>query len=203
MSTLFLTCDNMLRTCSQPVEYFDYGLWLPPLEKAKKVEAAEESFESESDEVSEGTRKAAAAKAAAAAIPKAVVDEKKKAFETKYGPTATVDQAVAEAQLEGFAPSMQDLKALHEKHGDKISFADYRIWQTSIQHTEDTEKHLVAFFELYDVNKSGFVTKRQVQNLLMNFGEPMTEAEVAGIFTAFNITGNEVDYHDFCKRLLE
>eukprot|EP00382_Lankesteria_abbotti_P011046 CAMPEP_0113859420 /NCGR_PEP_ID=MMETSP0372-20130328/12340_1 /TAXON_ID=340204 /ORGANISM="Lankesteria abbotti" /LENGTH=59 /DNA_ID=CAMNT_0000837647 /DNA_START=89 /DNA_END=264 /DNA_ORIENTATION=+ /assembly_acc=CAM_ASM_000359 len=36
--TLFLTCNDVFRTCSRPDEYFDYGLWIPPDEVMKGVD---------------------------------------------------------------------------------------------------------------------------------------------------------------------
>mmetsp|Transcript_7752 Transcript_7752/g.14722 ORF Transcript_7752/g.14722 Transcript_7752/m.14722 type:complete len:156 (+) Transcript_7752:1437-1904(+) len=73
-----------------------------------------------------------------------------------------------------------------KNYGDRVSFEDFsRIYSLKRQDSlnEDT---VLEFFNTFDRNKDGFIDIAELKSMLLNLGEPMTEAEVIQVMQDFD-----------------
>jgi Ca2+-binding EF-hand superfamily protein len=114
----------------------------------------------------------------------------------------TADQAGQLARELGLAPSQEDIERLKEAKGDDVSYEDFHSFLVKSTHPEDSEDLLVGFFEHFDLEKSGKLSKVVIRNLLANFGEPIHDDCIEAILG--NVAGAEdpCDYRKLVRSLL-
>ncbi|KFG31438.1 myosin light chain MLC1, partial [Toxoplasma gondii GAB2-2007-GAL-DOM2] len=50
--------------------------------------------------------------------------------------------------------------------------------------------------------KHGYLTRKQMGNILMTYGEPLTTEEFNALAAEY-FTSDQIDYRQFCKAMLE
>lgn len=172
-------CGGFARDFLPAQEYFDYGLWVP----ADKYRPLSDSSSVESSDVSTDAGKGPAMRPMPVA-PEVIPDKTKQELEEKFkqagnGASAlSPDQACTLARRLGYAPSNADIEALG---GKKMSMAEVEAWLPKVMHTEDTPDLLCQICEYYDVGHTGTLRKVVLCNILKNFGEPLSDAEIEKI----------------------
>lgn len=62
----------------------------------------------------------------------------------------------------------------------------------------ETEMQLRAAFKVFDKNKDGFISARELRDIMMNLGEKMTDDEVEDMIAEADIDGDgQIDYEEF------
>eukprot|EP01054_Gregarina_sp_Poly1_P006918 Gregarina_sp_Poly_1__6917@NODE_3755_length_895_cov_496_361111_g2410_i0_p1_GENE_NODE_3755_length_895_cov_496_361111_g2410_i0NODE_3755_length_895_cov_496_361111_g2410_i0_p1_ORF_typecomplete_len203_score34_17EFhand_7/PF13499_6/76EFhand_7/PF13499_6/8e11EFhand_11/PF08976_11/1_6e08EFhand_6/PF13405_6/1_3e06EFhand_6/PF13405_6/6_2e03EFhand_8/PF13833_6/6e02EFhand_8/PF13833_6/1_5EFhand_8/PF13833_6/0_0016EFhand_1/PF00036_32/0_013EFhand_1/PF00036_32/1_8e02SPARC_Ca_bdg/PF10591_9/5_6e03SPARC_Ca_bdg/PF10591_9/0 len=199
-----LICKDVCRECLPGQEYFEYGLWMPA-DKYRPDSDDEASSEDQSGS-SESSSGVDAKKLEAENAAK--VNQAKSKLNDNFnkvsggGSNVTAAQAGDVARLLGFAPSQEEIRQLKEAKGDSVTQSDVEAWLVTIAHADDSVDHLVSFFQYYDTNKNGKLSKSQIKNLLRSYGEPLTDAEIDAILSEFGMTGESIDYREFVTKLL-
>eukprot|EP00914_Ancora_sagittata_P011024 GHVO01021530.1.p1 GENE.GHVO01021530.1~~GHVO01021530.1.p1 ORF type:complete len:201 (-),score=39.82 GHVO01021530.1:95-697(-) len=192
-------CNDFFRDCSSPQEYFDFGLYIPPDVPATPDESGEGA------EGAGGSQKSSQKSAPAPVLPPAELDKRRNSFDARAGgkgkgmPAAS---AGSYAREQGLAPSQADIRRLQEKYGDNVTYEDFLTFMRESQHKEDDAEHLAEFFKYYDPSGTGKLSKKQMKNLLANYGEPLTSEEVDAIFSELGMAEDPVDYMVFVNKLL-
>eukprot|EP01053_Blabericola_migrator_P001659 Blabericola_migrator_1__1658@NODE_1445_length_4532_cov_230_960806_g958_i0_p3_GENE_NODE_1445_length_4532_cov_230_960806_g958_i0NODE_1445_length_4532_cov_230_960806_g958_i0_p3_ORF_typecomplete_len205_score31_22EFhand_7/PF13499_6/6_7e03EFhand_7/PF13499_6/32EFhand_7/PF13499_6/8_2e10EFhand_11/PF08976_11/2_4e03EFhand_11/PF08976_11/1e07EFhand_8/PF13833_6/1_5e02EFhand_8/PF13833_6/1_5e02EFhand_8/PF13833_6/0_00028EFhand_6/PF13405_6/0_00031EFhand_9/PF14658_6/0_0056DUF5580/PF17743_1/0_034HTH_12/PF08461_10/0 len=201
-----LICRDVCRECIPEQEFFEYGLWMPA-DKYRPDSDIEESSGDESGSSSPSVDTAGLEKekkAAEEAKFQAIKGEMTKKFDTVAKGKSSVSAAEAGdvARLLGYAPSLEEIRALRETKGDNLSLADIEAWVKTIGHGDDNVDNLIVFFQYYDTTKSGKLSRTQIKNLLRSYGEPLSDQEIDTILSELGMTGDAIDYKEFVTKLL-
>ncbi|XP_058515938.1 uncharacterized protein LOC131479456, partial [Ochotona princeps] len=94
------------------------------------------------------------------------------------GGKVSANDALVLARQLGLAPSYADKEAVEQKYGEDLDYATFEKFAASTTHPEDNIEDLVEAFAHFDVSKNGFLSRKQMENILMTFGEPLTPQEM-------------------------
>eukprot|EP01057_Protomagalhaensia_wolfi_P001022 Protomagalhaensia_wolfi_Nauph_80__1021@NODE_1591_length_1453_cov_1942_631542_g138_i2_p1_GENE_NODE_1591_length_1453_cov_1942_631542_g138_i2NODE_1591_length_1453_cov_1942_631542_g138_i2_p1_ORF_typecomplete_len208_score46_18EFhand_7/PF13499_6/1_1EFhand_7/PF13499_6/7_8e10EFhand_11/PF08976_11/4_7e02EFhand_11/PF08976_11/2_5e08EFhand_8/PF13833_6/4_8EFhand_8/PF13833_6/0_00094EFhand_6/PF13405_6/4e03EFhand_6/PF13405_6/0_00033EFhand_6/PF13405_6/2_6e03EFhand_9/PF14658_6/6_8e03EFhand_9/PF14658_6/0_0075EFhand len=201
-----LICRDVCRECVPESEFFEYGLWMPA---DKYRPDSDDEPESGSDDesgtsVGEPSGPSKEAQERERAIQEAAKSKLNQEFEKVSGGKTQVSAAEAGdvARRLGLAPSQEEIRMLREAKGDSLTQQDVQEWFKTISHAEDDVDHLIVFFQYYDINKSGKLSRTQIKNLLRSYGEPLTDQEIDAILSELGMTGEQIDYAEFVRQLL-
>lgn len=193
MSVLLDQVVNCFNGCTTvPEEQYDYFTWIPLYQDENDIEWSDAGSEVE-EERGKGV-----------AVPRSRVMD---LFieHTGGGNTATAEQSVLVARKAGYAPSRADERALKERYGDAVTFGELEKWLDGVKHTEDTVSYLIEIFRKYDRERTGFLTKEQIQTILTKRGgeDCLTVDEFNAFARRTNITDKPINYEELCKQILE
>lgn len=201
-----LICKDICQDCVPGQEFFEYGLWMP----ANKYRPdSDDSSDGESE--SGGSHSSSSQSDDKGKKPQEDphLDEALSKLKESYATVAkgkssvTAAEAGQVARLLNLAPSQEEIRQLKEAKGDNVTQADIEAWLKEIAHGEDDVEHLIKFFQYYDLQKTGKLSKTQIKNLLRSYGEPLTDAEIDAILSEFGMTGDSIDYKEFVTKLLQ
>ncbi|CBZ53155.1 putative myosin light chain TgMLC1 [Neospora caninum Liverpool] len=116
------------------------------------------------------------------------------------GKVSTNDAMILARQL-GLAPSYGDKKEFEKNSGDSLDYTSFQKFVGASTHPEDNIEDLVEAFAYFDTSKHGYLTRKQMGNILMTYGEPLTEAEFNALAAEF-FTSDQIDYRKFCEAML-
>ncbi|PHJ20824.1 myosin light chain [Cystoisospora suis] len=130
-------------------------------------------------------------------------DEMKDRFNDKAsGGKVTSDDAMVLARQLGLAPSYEDKKNFEQQSGDHMDYGTFQKFAAASTHPEDNIEDLVEAFAYFDPSKNGYLTRKQMANILMTYGEPLTQQEMDALAAQFFPPGDQVDYRAFCEAML-
>lgn len=112
-----------------------------------------------------------------------------------------VDTAAFLARKHCLAPSNEDLVRFLQKNGKSMNYQLFLNFLEQCTHPEDNAEYMFSFFEQYDATGSGFLTKKQLCNLLQTWGEVLSSQEIEAFLAEFEIDNN-VNYRELCKRIM-
>ncbi|CRG97090.1 myosin A tail domain interacting protein, putative [Plasmodium gallinaceum] len=186
--------ESTLAPYDTELNYFMWGPgfeWQPePQEKASSVEETyEESEESDADleNLDEKVDKNDA---------KTFFNEK-----SKNG-KISVENASVNARKLGLAPSSTDEEKIKEKYGDNLTYDQYLEYLSLCIHDRDNTEELVKMFAHFDINATGYLSKKQMKNILTTWGDALTEEEATDALNAFS-KEDKIDYKLFCEEILQ
>jgi Ca2+-binding EF-hand superfamily protein len=89
-------------------------------------------------------------------------------------------------------------------YNDRISFDDFaRIYALKRQDSLSND-NVEEFFRAFDRNKDGFIDISELKSMLMNLGEPMSEAEVSQVMLDFDKSQDgRLNIEEFARMLKE
>lgn len=129
--------------------------------------------------------------------------EDKKMFDAiNGGGPINMAQAAGLARQLGMSPSYADVNKFSEKHGDSVDWITFSKFRSQLLHPDDKLDNFVAAFAYFDPNSNGFLTLKQMKNILSTFGEPLNEQEAELVLGQFCSGGDQVDYRAFCEKIL-
>jgi len=138
------------------------------------------------------------------------IDKKKAEFDTKFkthsGGKATMDinNAAAFSRDVGYAVTAAEFLDMEKKVGSNITLE--HLMKQFVESTAETEPHgdLANMFRIFDHTGSGLFSKKQLKNILMEYGEPLSSEEFDCLMEELGYAGvNEIDYRKFCEKLAE
>eukprot|EP00920_Eleutheroschizon_duboscqi_P020027 GHVT01047816.1.p2 GENE.GHVT01047816.1~~GHVT01047816.1.p2 ORF type:complete len:103 (+),score=17.73 GHVT01047816.1:1537-1845(+) len=98
----------------------------------------------------------------------------------------------------GLAPSYADQKKFEAENGTDWDYKTYRRYMAANLHQEDSPDGFAEAFSLFDPSNTGELSKKQMMNILMTFGEPLTEKEAQTILADFP---EPVNVSNFCAKI--
>lgn len=129
-------------------------------------------------------------------------DEMKDRFNAcANGGKVTSDDALVLARQLGLAPSYADKDNAEKANGNTLDYPTFQKFVNESTHPEDNIEDLVECFAYFDVSKNGYLSKKQMENILMTFGEPLTDQEMKELSAQY-FKDNQVDYREFCATML-
>ncbi|KYK62927.1 myosin light chain MLC1 [Toxoplasma gondii TgCatPRC2] len=181
----------------------NYFMWMPGFEWRPEPKLGEYDGACESPSCREGGRPAADEDMQEALEEMVEADEMYARFNARAsgGKVSTGDAMILARQL-GLAPSYADKQAFEEKSGDNLDYASFQKFVGTSTHPEDNIEDLVEAFAYFDVSKHGYLTRKQMGNILMTYGEPLTTEEFNALAAEY-FTSDQIDYRQFCKAMLE
>lgn len=129
-------------------------------------------------------------------------EDKQKFDAINGGKPIDMTQAAVLARQLGMSPSYADMQKFEEKHGKQLDWPMFAKFRSTLLHPDDTVDNFVAAFAHFDPNKNGYLTRRQMRNILATFGEPLNEEEADLVLGQFCGGSGEVDYQAFCEKIL-
>lgn len=114
----------------------------------------------------------------------------------------TADDALVLARQLGLAPSYADKDTVQQKYGKELDYSTFEKFAASTTHPEDNIEDLVDAFAHFDISKNGFLSRKQMENILMTFGEPLTREEMDVVAKNYFKPGDTVNYREFCEAML-
>uniref|UniRef100_A0A3B0MZL8 Calmodulin n=1 Tax=Theileria annulata TaxID=5874 RepID=A0A3B0MZL8_THEAN len=100
----------------------------------------------------------------------------------------------------GYAPSLKEMSDFKKKTGDQCDLSSFKEFLKTIVHPEDTHANLTELFRFYDPNNTGRISKKQLEKLLTNVGEYLSEKELERFFSVLCNEDDEVDYEDLVNK---
>ncbi|KAF5153320.1 EF-hand domain protein [Theileria parva strain Muguga] len=119
--------------------------------------------------------------------------------ERGYVPSSVLNELVCEL---GYAPSLKEMSDFKQKTGGQCDLTSFKAFLKTIVHPEDTHANLTELFRFYDPNNTGRISKKQLERLLTNVGEYLSETEIERFFSVLCNETDEVDYEDLVNKLL-
>lgn len=114
----------------------------------------------------------------------------------------SADDALVLARQLGLAPSYADKEAVQQKFGKVLDYSTFEKFAASTTHPEDNIEDLVEAFAHFDVSKNGYLSRKQMANILTTFGEPLTPQEMDVVAQNYFKPGDVVNYREFCEAML-
>lgn len=114
----------------------------------------------------------------------------------------TVEDASENARKLGLAPSSTDEEKAKDKFGDNLDLDQYMEYLAMCLHENETAEDLARVFATFDVNSEGYLTKKQMRNILTTWGDALTVKEADEILNAFS-NDDKIDYNRFCEHILQ
>ncbi|PFH33472.1 myosin light chain MLC1 [Besnoitia besnoiti] len=179
----------------------NYFMWMPGFEWRPEREAEEEDYDYESGSSSRRKEPAGAADEDMEEALEEMVeaDEMKERFSDRAsGGKITSDDALVLARQLGLAPSYADKEHIEKQSGDNLDYATFQKFVGASTHPEDNIEDLVEAFAYFDQSKHGFLSRKQMANILMTYGEPLTPAEFDALAGQY-FKGDQIDYREFCE----
>jgi Ca2+-binding EF-hand superfamily protein len=94
----------------------------------------------------------------------------------------------------GYTPSEAAAKELVKKydanHDGRISLQEFYDLCATEDIQQDTDDDLRAAFEEFDTDKSGYLSKKELQDALSQYGEPMSQQEIEDMFRGIDVNGD-------------
>lgn len=117
--------------------------------------------------------------------------------------------AISVARAVGCAPSKAEADAFASGR-DMCSLQDTTRWvrelkaaEAALVGKEGTKyKAILSLFKSFDPQNTGFVSVRVLKNILMNAGEPLTQAEYDASVTPLVGDAEQINYRTFLQKLL-
>lgn len=110
--------------------------------------------------------------------------------------------------MKNLAPSLnptdEELKELIDEvdtSGDsKLVFKDFLDFMTERMKTTDVDEEINEAFKVFDINKTGAITPQELQQVMAQLGEVLTDMEVAAMIKQSDKTGDgTIKYQEFAK----
>ncbi|XP_037894841.1 calmodulin isoform X1 [Glossina fuscipes] len=118
----------------------------------------------------------------------------------RSGQISTLDELTVIMRSLGFSPTIQELVSYLKKRGGKMSFADFLDVMHQHSKVENLPDEVIEAFKAADCKNTGFISARQLRNLLVGWGEGLSMREIDNIFREANVNNNSlVRYADFVK----
>ncbi|SBS88939.1 myosin A tail domain interacting protein, putative [Plasmodium ovale] len=112
-----------------------------------------------------------------------------------------IEDASHNARKLGLAPSSDDENKIRELYGDNLTYEQYLEYLSICVHEKDNVEELIKMFAHFDVNSTGFLSKSQMKNILITWGDALTEQEAIDALNAFS-NEDRIDYRLFCEDIL-
>ncbi|SBT50284.1 myosin A tail domain interacting protein, putative [Plasmodium ovale wallikeri] len=112
-----------------------------------------------------------------------------------------IEGASHNARKLGLAPSSADENKIRELYGDNLTYEQYLEYLSICVHEKDNVEELIKMFAHFDVNSTGFLSKSQMKNILITWGDTLTEQEAIDALNAFS-NEDRIDYRLFCEDIL-
>ncbi|CDU20964.1 hypothetical protein YYC_01765 [Plasmodium yoelii 17X] len=130
-------------------------------------------------------------------------DDRKRYFDEKSsGGKISIENASHNARRLGLAPSSKDEEKIRELYGDNLTYDQYLEYLSMSIHDKDNAEQLVKMFAYFDTNTTGYLTKNQMKNILITWGDALTEDEAMNALNAFS-NDDKIDYKLFCEDILQ
>ncbi|KAF8821966.1 myosin light chain MLC1 [Cardiosporidium cionae] len=159
-------------------ETLNYMMWMPGFEWTPLPVYIEEVDEQEEDhhETTETDMQEALQELVE-------VDELKMRFQDiSDGDHTTPQKAAVLARELGLTPSLMDIEEFEKQNGSTINYAAFQNFCALCTHPEDKPDILSAKMSAFDLSKCGYLTQKQLRNILTTHGEPLSEEEVNAAF---------------------
>ncbi|CAG9810001.1 unnamed protein product [Chironomus riparius] len=112
----------------------------------------------------------------------------------------TVDELVLIMRSLGLSPTVKEITSYMKKYNNKISFSDFLEVVHMHSKVEKLPDEILDAFQAYDTKNTGKINARILRNILMNWGEKLTEREIQATFREANISiTGDVNYREFLK----
>ncbi|XP_070490974.1 uncharacterized protein [Chironomus tepperi] len=112
----------------------------------------------------------------------------------------SVDELVLIMRSLGLSPTVKEITNYMKKYNNKISFSDFLEVVHMHSKVEKLPDEILEAFQAYDTRNTGKINARILRNILMNWGEKLTEREIQATFREANISMNgDVNYREFLK----
>ena len=98
---------------------------------------------------------------------------------------------------------MDMVKQVDPESGGRVSLAALLGIMKGKMIEEDTEETLVERFVAFDKYGTGTVTTEDLKNIMMNFGDVMTEEEANEMVKEAKAVDDKIDYRAFCKMIFD
>lgn len=187
--------ESALAPYDNELNYFMWGPgfeWQPePVEDS--MSSAEETYEeSEQSEENYGNLS-----------DRVSANEAKTLFDSRAkGGKISIQEASENARKMKLAPSKSDEEKAKEKYGDSLSYNQYLEYLSMCIHENDNANELARVFANFDITGKGYLTKRQMRNILTTWGDVLTDKEAAEILDSFS-NDDKIDYNKFCEHILQ
>ncbi|CXJ28491.1 myosin light chain 1, putative [Plasmodium berghei] len=130
-------------------------------------------------------------------------DDRKIYFDEKSSSgKISIENASYNARRLGLAPSSKDEEKIRDLYGDNLTYDQYLEYLSMTIHDKDNAEQLVKMFAYFDTNTTGFLTKNQMKNILVTWGDALTEDEAMNALNAFS-NDDKIDYKLFCEDILQ
>lgn len=103
----------------------------------------------------------------------------------------------------GQNPSSAEVEEMiHEVDNDGTGTIDFDEFIVLMERfgkdPQETEMQLRAAFKVFDKNKDGFISVRELKEVMMNLGEKMTDDEFEDMIVEADVDGDgQIDYEEF------
>eukprot|EP00915_Cephaloidophora_sp_WS-2016_P000141 GHVH01000228.1.p1 GENE.GHVH01000228.1~~GHVH01000228.1.p1 ORF type:complete len:267 (+),score=58.63 GHVH01000228.1:150-950(+) len=112
-------------------------------------------------------------------------------------------QAAQVARKMGFAPTAAETLRMHEMYGDTVDYDQILDFMTNHVEAGEPVDDLIQHFQHFDKERSGFLSRMHIKNLMTSYGEPLTDEEFNTLMEVCGITQDPVDYKAFVEELLK
>ncbi|KAF8820645.1 myosin light chain MLC1 [Cardiosporidium cionae] len=110
-------------------------------------------------------------------------DELKKKFqEISDGDQTTPQKAAVLARQLGLSPSLMDIEEFEKQQGNAMNYTAFQNFCAICTHPDDKPDVMATNMSAFDISKCGYLTKKQLRNILTTHGEPLSEEEVNAAF---------------------
>lgn len=113
-----------------------------------------------------------------------------------------IQDATICARKLGLSPSKNDEDKIREQYGNDLTYDNYLEYLSTCVHDKDTTEKLAKMFEHFDFNGTGYLSKKQMKNILTTWGDVLSEKEATDALNTFS-NDDKVDYKAFCQYILE
>lgn len=187
--------ESALAPYDNELNYFMWGPgfeWQPePVEDS--MSSVEETYEESEQSEEEGGNLS----------DKVSTNEAKKLFDSKAkGGKISIQEASENARKLKLAPSSSDEEKAKAKYGDSLNYKQYTEYLSMCMHENDNAVELARIFANFDISGKGYLTKKQMRNILTTWGDALTDKEAAEILDSFS-NDDKIDYNKFCEHILQ
>ncbi|BAM39034.1 myosin a tail domain interacting protein mtip [Theileria orientalis strain Shintoku] len=129
------------------------------------------------------------------------VDELENSFmnKAKRG-TLDTNMAGALARELGGAPSQADLLEFEATFGNNVNFEQFKEFLAVSMYSYENRGYFEEMLAKFE-NTSGGMTVAKFENMLKNYGEPMTDKELGEVYKLLNVSNNTVWTKDLLNLL--
>ena len=103
-------------------------------------------------------------------------------FDTDHSNSIDVRELKASMRALGFEFKKEEVRKMlndiHKEPTDTISFDDFVTMMAGHMSERDTEEEILKVFKLFDEDKTGFITFRNLKSICKELGENLTDNEI-------------------------
>lgn len=95
------------------------------------------------------------------------------------------------------------IRKVDTKGNDKIDFADFVKAMETSNMNSSPEEDILSIFRLFDRDRSGMISKIQMQSILKQFGEMLTDEEISEMIIEADVDGDGfINYEEFVRMMM-